>query len=159
MGVEMAVLGAGLSLMGSEAAAQGVTDSAKYNKRITDRNADVLENRAQQKVFQAGQEIVRFREEFRDLNDASAQTQRRNGVVSTSGTALDVLLANAVEAETDMQQIEMNAAAEASDLKEQSINEKLKGQYAMHDAKNQARAMRIQGITKAASTGYSIYTA
>ena len=159
MGVEMAVLGAAVSLAGSEAAAQGVKDSAKYNKRITDRNADVLENRAQQKVFQAGQEIVRFREEFRDLNDASAQTQRRNGVVATSGTALDVLLANAVEAETDMQQIEMNAAAEASDLKEQSINEKLKGQYAMYDAKNQARAMRIQGITQAASTGYSMYTA
>lgn len=159
MGVEMAVLGAAVSLAGSEAAAQGVTDSAKYNKRITDRNADVLENRAQQKVFQAGQEIVRFREQFRDLNDASAQTQRRNGVVATSGTALDVLLANAVEAETDMQQIEMNAAAEASDLKEQSINEKLKGQYAMYDAKNQARAMRIQGITQAASTGYSMYTA
>ena len=159
MGVEMAVLGAAVSLAGSEAAAQGVKDSAKYNKRITDRNADVLENRAQQKVFQAGQEIVRFREQFRDLNDASAQPQRRNGVVATSGTALDVLLANAVEAETDMQQIEMNAAAEASDLKEQSINEKLKGQYAMYDAKNQARAMRIQGITQAASTGYSMYTA
>jgi len=159
MGVEMAVLGAGLSLAGSEAAAQGVKDSAKYNKRITDRNADVLDNRAQQKVFQAGQEIVRFREEFRELNDAAAQTQRKNGVVASSGTALDVLLDNATEAEADMQTIEINAAAQASDLKEQSINERLKGEYALYDAKNQARAMRIQGITKAASTGYSIYTA
>lgn len=159
MGLEMAALGAAVSLAGSEAAAQGITDSAKYNKKITDRNADVLDNRAQQVVFQAGQEIVRFREEFRELNDAAAQTQRKNGVVASSGTALDVLLENAVEAEADIQKIEINAAAQASDLKEQSINERLKGQYAMHDAKNQARAQRIQGVTQAVSTGYSIYTA
>ena len=159
MGVEMAVLGAAVSYAGSEAAAQGITDSAKYNKVITDRNADVLDNRAQQVVFQAGQEIVRFREEFRELNDAAAQTQHKNGVVASSGTALDVLLENAVEAEADIQKIEINAAAQASDLKEQSINERLKGQYAVFDAKNQARAQRIQGVTQAASTGYSIYTA
>lgn len=159
MGVEMAVLGAAVSYAGSEAAAQGITDSAKYNKVITDRNADVLDNRAQQVVFQAGQEIVRFREEFRELNDAAAQTQRKNGVVASSGTALDVLLENAVEAEADIQKIEINAAAQASDLKEQSINERLKGQYAVFDAKNQARAQRIQGVTQAASTGYSIYSA
>lgn len=159
MGVEMAVLGAAVSYAGSEAAAQGITDSAKYNKVITDRNADVLDNRAQQVVFQAGQEIVRFREEFRELNDAAAQTQRKNGVVASSGTALDVLLENAVEAEADIQKIEINAAAQASDLKEQSINQRLKGQYAMFDAKNQARAQRIQGVTQAISTGASLYSA
>lgn len=163
MGLEtaayMAIAGGGISLLGSEVEAQGITDSAKYNQLIANRNADVLENRAREKIFRAGQDIVRFREEFRELNDAAAQTQRKNGVVATTGTAFDVLLENSVEAEADIQMIEMNAKAEESDLKEQSINEKLRGQLAMYDAKNAARAARFRGMTQAFSTGYSIYTA
>lgn len=95
MGLEtaayMAIAGGGISLLGSEVEAQAITDSAKYNQLIANRNADVLENRAREKIFRAGQDIVRFREEFRELNDAAAQTQRKNGIVATTGTALDVL--------------------------------------------------------------------
>lgn len=163
MGLELPALlaatGAGVSLIGSEVEAQGITDSAGYTQLIANRNADVLENRAREKIFRAGQDIVRFREEFRELNDAAAQTQRKNGIVATTGTAFDVLLENSVEAEADIQMIEMNAKAEESDLKEQSINEKLRGQLAMYDAKNAARAARFRGMTQAFSTGYSMYTA
>jgi len=157
MGIEMAIIGAGVSLMAADAAAQGTTDVGKYNKSIADRNADVADNRAQQRVFQAGQEVVAFREDFRALNDASAQAMRKNGVVATSGTALDVLMANAEEAEKDVQMIKYNAAAEASDLREKGVNERLRGELALYSAKNEARAIRMKGISDAFKTGYNIY--
>jgi hypothetical protein len=160
MGVEVAIAaaGAGLSLMGSEMAASGVREAGRYNKAIADRNADVADNRAQMRVIESGREIVRFREEFRELNAASGQAMRKNGTV-ISGTALDVLLNNALEAESDIQTIAYNAAADASDLREKGVNERLRGELANYESKAQAKAMRIQGLSNAFSTGYSIYTA
>lgn len=160
MGIEvgLAVAGAGISLLGSEMAASGVKAAGAYNKGIADRNAQVADNKAIMTMQQAGREITRFREEFRGLNDASAQAMRKNGVV-ISGTALDVLLDNALEAERDMQTINYNAAANASDIREKGVNERLRGNLANYEAKVQAKAMRIQGVTNAISSGAQIYGA
>ena len=160
MGVEvgLAVAGAGLSLLGGLQAADGVEKAGAYNKKIADRNAKVAENKAEMRVFQAGREITRFREEFRELNDASAQAMRANGVV-ISGTALDVLLDNALEAEKDIQTIAYNAAADASDLREKGVNERLRGELSAFQAKAQARAMRTAAFGQAFGNAYNIYTA
>jgi len=105
MGLEAATLmaiGTGVSTAATFAAAEGTKDVGRYNKQIADRNALVSEQKAEMALFDASREAVKFRNDFRALNDYSAMSMRKNNV-AISGTALDVLLDNALNFEIDNQ--------------------------------------------------------
>ena len=149
--VTMTLIGAGVSAAGTFAAAEGTKQVGRYNKQIADRNAKVAEQKAEMALFDASRNAVKFRNDFRGLNDASALAMRKNNVAIT-GSALDVLLNNALNFEIDNENQRRQAAATASDYRENAVNERLRGQLALYEAKQQARAMKIAAIGKAATT-------
>ena len=106
-------------------------------------------------LFDASRNAVKFRDDFRGLNDASAMAMRKNNVAIT-GTALDVLLNNALSFEVDNENQRRQAAATASDFRENAVNERLRGQIAYFEARSQAKAMRIRAVGKAITTAYGM---
>jgi len=158
MGLEAATLmaiGSGVSAVGTFAAAEGTKQVGRYNKQIADRNAKVAEQKAEMALFDASRNAVKFRNDFRGLNDASAMAMRKNNVAIT-GSALDVLLNNALNFEIDNENQRRQAAATASDYRENAVNERLRGQLALYEAKQQSRAMKIAAIGKAVTTYASV---
>ena len=149
--VTMTLIGAGVSTAATFMAADGTKKAGRYNKQIADRNAKVAEQKAEMALFDASRNAVKFRNDFRGLNDASAMAMRKNNVAIT-GSALDVLLNNALNFEIDNENQRRQAAATASDYRENAVNERLRGQLAYYEAKQQARAMKIAAIGRAATT-------
>lgn len=149
--VTMTLIGAGVSAAGTFAAAEGTKQVGRYNKQIADRNAKVAEQKAEMALFDASRNAVKFRNDFRGLNDASALAMRKNNVAIT-GSALDVLLNNALNFEIDNENQRRQAAATASDFRENAVNERLRGQLALYEAKQQAKAMKIAAVGKFATT-------
>ena len=140
------MLGMGVSLIASNAAADAQAAAGRYNKAVADRNAAVLDQKAQQEIFRTGQEIVRFREQFSDLQAQTGSAFRYNNVVASSGTALDVLLENAQQADADVEMMRYNGAARASDLEQEGVNQRLKGEVANLEAQIMAKTTRMQGF-------------
>lgn len=153
--VTMTLIGAGVSTAATFMAADGTKQVGRYNKQIADRNAKVAEQKAEMALFDASRNAVKFRNDFRGLNDASAMAMRKNNVAIT-GSALDVLLNNALNFEIDNENQRRQAAATASDYRENAVNERLRGQLALYEAKQQARAMKIAAIGKFATTYGSV---
>ena len=146
--VTMAIIGGGISTAATFSAAETTKQVGRYNKSIADRNALVAEQKAEMALFDASRNAVKFRNDFRALNDSSAMAMRKNNV-AISGTALDVLLDNALNFEIDNQNALRQAAATASDYKENAVNSRLKGQLALYEAKQTAKAMKIGAIGSA----------
>ena len=144
-----------MAFIGDFAAADSVKKTGRYNKAVADRNAESEEQKAEMALFDASRNAVKFRNDFRGLNDASAMAMRKNNVAIT-GTALDVLLNNALSFEVDNENQRRQAAATASDFRENAVNERLRGQIAYFEARSQAKAMRIRAVGKAITTAYGM---
>ena len=142
-----------MGLIGDFMAADSVKATGRYNKQVADRNAESEEQKAEMALFDASRNAVKFRNDFRGLNDASAMAMRKNNVAIT-GSALDVLLNNALSFEIDNENQRRQAAATASDFRENAVNERLRGEIAYFEARSQAKAMKIAAIGKAAATFY-----
>ena len=144
-----------MGFIGDFVGASGVKKAGRFNKAVADRNAESSEQKAEMALFDASRNAVKFRNDFRGLNDASAMAMRKNNVAIT-GSALDVLLGNALNFEIDNENQRRQAAATASDFRENAVNERLRGQLAYFEAKSQAKAMKIRAIGKAAATAYGM---
>ena len=70
----------------------------------------------------------------------------KSGIVATSGTALEVQMANAIEAEKDIQKMKYNAEANASEIREKGVNERLRGELALYESKVRAQSIRYKGF-------------
>ena len=128
MGIEVALLGAGVALSaagqmqtasGMKAAGRAAMQSAEFNKGIRDRNARV-----------ADQEVLRD---------------------------------NANEAEEEVQTIRLTAATDAGRMREQGVNQRLAGQVALLEGRQQklsydikARSARMGALTTLAKGGYQV---
>ena len=152
-------VGAGVSLLAGQAAAGAASAAGRYNQAVADRNKALLDQQAEQAVFRTGQEIVRFRSQFQELQAASAAAMRFNGVVASSGTPLDVLLENAEQADAQIAAIQYNGAAEARDLRQEGINQQLQGSIAALEANAQASAIRASTVTSVFKGGIAAYDA
>ena len=151
----LTAIGTGVSTYGQFQAAKGVKRAARYNQQVAERNAKVAEQKAEIALFDATRNAVKFRKDFRGLNDASAMAMRKNNVAIT-GSALDVLLDNALNFEIDTQNSIRQAAFTASDFRESAVNERLRGRIAMYEARVTARAMKTAAVGKAFSTMASV---
>ena len=72
--------------------AAGRQEQAAYNFNadVNERNAKAADQEAAQLIFTEEQNIVKFREDFDDLQDATNQAFRRNGWIAEEGTPLKV---------------------------------------------------------------------
>ena len=99
-----------------------------YNADINERNAKAADQQAAQLVFVEEEKIVQFREDFADFQDTQMQAFRYNGWIAEEGTPLKVALANAQEADAEIETRRYNAAVGAQTLREKGVESRLQGQ-------------------------------
>ena len=138
-----AIVGGGL-LSASSALQQGAAAkaSAQFNAQISERNARLAEQQAEQLKRASEFDIQRFRDDFSELQASSAQAFRYNGFIATGGTPLQVLLENAREADEEIALRRYNAAIGQQQALESATEQRL-----------QARLQRMQG-SQAQRAGY-----
>jgi len=139
---------------GMKAAGNAAMQTAEFNKGVRDRNARVSDQEAKFRERVGGQEVVRFKKQFDKLQARAGTAYRKSGVIASSGTPLEVLRDNANEAEEEIQTIRLTAATDAGRLREQGVNQRLAGQVALLEGRQQklaydikARSAKIGAIT------------
>lgn len=154
--VIVAGVGAGISLMGSFSGASGVSAAGRYKQQIANRNASVADQKADLAIFRSEQDIVKFRSQYSSiLGEQTVQFNKAN-IMTGTGTALELAMASAEEMDADIANMEYNAKAQASDLKDQATGLRLGGTLARYEAKSRAKAMRVAAVGKAMGSAYTI---
>ena len=172
MGVEVALLAAGTAVSaygpmqtaaGMTAAGRAAMQTAEVNKKVRDRNARVADQEAKLRERVGGSEVVRFRKQFEKLQARAGTAYRKSGVIATTGTPLEVLRDNANEAEEEIQTIRLTAATDAGRMREQGVNQRLAGQVALLEGRQQklaydikARSAQFGALTSLAKGGYQL---
>jgi len=141
--------------------AAGRQEQAAYNFNadVNERNADVSDQEAEQLVRNEEQNIADFREDFSDLQDATAQAYRYNGWIASTGTPLKVLLANAQEADEEIAARRYNAKVGKQELNEQGVQSRLAGTLDRMSGRAARTASKGRAITSLINTGTSAYSA
>ncbi len=146
-----------------KAAGRASMQTAEYNKSVRDRNARVSEQEAALRTRVGDQEVVRFRKQFEKLQAQAGTAYRKSGVIASTGTPLEVMRDNANEAEEEIQTIRLTAATDAGRLREQGVNQRLAGQVALLEGRQQqlaynikARDARFGALTTLAKGGYQV---
>jgi len=164
MGLETAVITAvaGSSLLSaSSAIQQGATQAAagRFNQQVAERNAKALEKQQDQIDRSTSLDIARFRKNFDRLQGAASQAFRYNGWVASGGTPLQILLANASEADEEIALTRYNAEVGKQQLQEEALNMRLQGrlQRMYGQAARRAGYMRAAtSLLQGAAQGYSL---
>jgi|TARA_R100000455_G_C6264561_1_gene119804 hypothetical protein len=121
----------------------------KFNQNVANRNAIVLENQAKQIEQKAEFDVAQFNKTFRKLEGKTRVALAKAGAEIGSGSAYNIALSNAYEAELQKQLIRYNAKVASDNKREEAIFATIKGQI----ARNQATLAQIGTI---ASTGTSL---
>ena len=144
MSWQMAVVGA---LGASQYKAQGAI--GKYNQSVQNRNAQVLEGQAAQIEQKAEFDIAQFQKSFKKIEGETRVNLATSGVVIGSGSAYNIQLSNAIEAELQKNLISYNSKVAAANKMEEANFAKISGVMARNSAK-------MAQIRTAASTGTSL---
>lgn len=129
--------------------AQG--EIGKINERINNRNALVLEGQADQLEQKAEFDIARFEKNFEKIEGETKVALAKSGVVMDSGSAYNIMLSNAYEAQLQKNLIKYNSQVAAANKREQANFARISGQM----ARNEAKLAQIQTV---ATTGANLYS-
>tara|TARA_R100001591_G_scaffold77357_1_gene84877 strand:+ start:2859 stop:3335 length:477 start_codon:yes stop_codon:yes gene_type:complete len=149
--------GIGLSLLGARSQARNIERVAGFNAAISDRNARAAQQAAEQERFFGQLDQVDFRAEYKKLAARQQTALVKSGFDPDSGTALQIKLASAKNADRALAQIGINAARRASDQNERALNSTLRSQVTRLEAKAQAQNIRVGAIVKAGKTVAASY--
>ena len=125
----------------------------KYNQQVSERNAQIAEQEANQIGQQAEFDIARFDQKFRQAEGAVAVAVSKSGAVAGSGTAARIAESNALEAEMERKITRYNADIGVAKKMEQAQFSRIQGQM----ARREARIANIQTAAKAGSSLIQIY--
>ena len=125
----------------------------KYNQQVSERNAQIAEQEANQIGQQAEFDIARFDQKFRQAEGAVAVAVAKSGAVAGSGTAARIAESNALEAEMERKITRYNADIGVAKKMEQAQFSRIQGQM----ARREARIANIQTAAKAGSSLIQIY--
>ena len=175
MGMGTALGGAGIGLQAfgmmyqkkaAKAAAAAQQRAMEYNAKISERNAKAADIRADFSKLVSEIDIVDFRDDFDRLNRSVGARMRKSGFRADTGTNREVQIANAREADEEIQARRMNADAQVTAIREQGVNARLqanlfrnKGQLAIQTGAIRAQTAMIQGMQNMAKTGYMLASA
>ena len=148
--------GAALSFMGSMSAASATSAAGRYNQQVANRNAKVAEQKAALTIFRSEQDIVKFRSLYDGLAGEQEVQYNKANIMTGTGSDLEVAMASAEEMDADIANMEYNAKAQASDLKDQATGLRLGGTLARYEAKSRAKAMRVAAVGNAMGSAYTI---
>ena len=136
----------------------GQQEQVAYNfsADVNERNAKAADQEAAQLIFTEEQNIVKFREDISDLQDATNQAFRRNGWIAEEGTPLKVALANAQEADAEIETRRYNAAVGAQTTREKGVEQRLQGTLNRMYGKAARTRGRARAVTSLIQTGSAI---
>ena len=125
--IKIALSVASTAASAASSIAQGEAQAAafEYNAKINERNAMAADAASEQLYFTEKVKIEKFREDFEALNAATQQGFRYNGWVADGDTPLLVALANASEADDEIQTREYNARVGQAELKEEGVQQRM----------------------------------
>ena len=146
MGAATPFIVAGTSLI----QAKNATEIGKFNQRVFDRNAVVLEQEAERIKQKTAYDIAQFDRKIATLQ-SSVKTRILKSGAELSGTALKILRSNAEQAEIQKDVMEYNAKVEESRKLEEANFARISGTMARNRA-------RMQALGYIASAGSSLLT-
>jgi hypothetical protein len=129
--------------------AQG--EIGKFNQRVNNRNALILEGQAEQLEQKAEFDIAQFEKNFTKIEGETRVALAKSGVVIDNGSAYNIMLSNANEAQLQKELIKYNLQVAAANKREQANFARISGQM----ARNEAKLAQIQTV---ATTGSSLYS-
>jgi len=120
----------------------------KFNQRVAERNAAILEYEAQKIDQQAEFDIARFNQQFRKSVGTVNVALAKSGVVITSGSAERVKESNNLEKEMQNKITRYNADVSMANKMEEARFSRIQGQM----ARNAARLANISTVAKAGTS-------
>jgi len=138
-----------LAMGAAQYSAQGKI--GKYNEAVNNRNALILEGQADQIEAKADFDIAQFRKNFTKIEGQTRVALAKSGVVMDSGSAYNIQLSNAYEAQLQENLIKYNSQVAVSNKMEEANFARISGQI----ARNQSKLAQISTI---AQTGSNIYS-
>ena len=138
-----------LAMGAAQYSAQGKI--GKYNQAINERNALILEGQADQIEAKAEFDIAQFEKNFTKIEGQTKVALAKSGVVMDSGSAYNIQLSNAYEAQLQKELIKYNSQVAVANKMEEANFARISGQI----ARNQSKLAQISTI---AQTGSNIYS-
>ena len=138
-----------LAMGAAQYSAQGKI--GKYNQAVNNRNALILEGQADQIEAKAEFDIAQFEKNFTKVEGQTKVALAKSGVVMDSGSAYNIQLSNAYEAQLQKQLIEYNAKLASANKIEEANFARIRGAMARQESK-------LAQITTIAQTGSNIYS-
>ena len=142
-------MGAAFTVAMGAAQYQAQGKIGKFNQAVNERNAKVLEGQALQIEQKAEFDVAQFNKKFKKIEGTTKVALAKSGVQIGSGSAYNIELSNAFEAELQKELIEYNAKVASANKMEEANFARISGQM----ARNQAKLAQINTI---AQTGTSL---
>ena len=120
----------------------------KYNQAVNERNAIVLERQADQIEKKAEFDVAQFNKKFRQIEGQTKVNLAKSGVQTGSGSAYNIELTNAFEAQLQEQLISYNAKVAAANKREEANFARIKGVI----ARQQSRLAQIGTVASFGTT-------
>ena len=130
--------------------AQG--EIGKFNQRVNNRNALILEGQADQIEAKAEFDIAQFEKNFIKIEGETKVALAKSGVVMDSGSAYNIMLSNAYEAQLQENLIRYNSQVAAANKMEEANFARIKGTM----ARNESKLAQIQTVAQTGSNLYSM---
>jgi len=138
-----------LAMGAAQYSAQGKI--GKYNQAINERNALILEGQADQIEAKAEFDIAQFEKNFTKIEGQTKVALAKSGVVMDSGSAYNIQLSNAYEAQLQKELIKYNSQVAVANKMEEANFARIRGTM----ARNESKLAQIQTV---AQTGSNIYS-
>ena len=123
----------------------------KYNQAANERTGKVLDNQAIQIEQKAEFDVAQFNKKFQKLEGTTKVALAKSGVVMDSGSAYNIQLSNAYEAQLQKELIKYNSQVAVANKMEEANFARIRGTM----ARNEAKLAQIQTV---AQTGSSLYS-
>ena len=123
----------------------------KINQGINERNALILEGQAEQIEKKAEFDIAQFEKNFTKIEGQTKVALAKSGVVMDSGSAYNIQLSNAYEAQLQKELIKYNSQVAVANKMEEANFARIRGTM----ARNESKLAQIQTV---AQTGSNIYS-
>ena len=138
-----------LAMGAAQYKAQG--EIGKFNQSVNNRNALILEGQADQLEAKADFDIAQFRKNFTKIEGETRVALAKSGVVMDSGSAYNIQLSNAYEAQLQKELIKYNSQVAVANKMEEANFARIRGTMARNESK-------LAQITTVAQTGSNIYS-
>jgi len=144
VGMTMQLAGMAVGYAGAMGAADAARKAGRFNRDVASRNAHMLELAADEAVLNNSLDIVDFRAQYGAFEKQTELAIQSSGFDAYSGTGLQILLANAEEAEENIRRLRRAGQIERQSLRERAVASSLQGELAMFEGEQQARAIKVK---------------